>query len=420
MILNDKSEYCCLTKGSHKVLNVKCDFGATIKCRDIMRKQYKTIVRDRKLSEGKDMCFFCSRLLKYSGRKNPNCKYKFDDNFFESIDSEEKGYFLGWIASDGSVSGSTITISIHKKDIDVLEKLVDIFCKDLPIAERKDNQVSISINSKRISKNVCEHLGIDPGKKSNIIKFPHHISYKWEFLRGYFDGDGHVCKINNRRYPRCGITSSSIDMLDGISNFISNSPHSRYKDRIELSGNNALDFLGKLYNDASIYMARKRDLYLDWCAWVPSLSGNGAHGKNLLFKWNKARVDAVAPSKDRVSDSGYDLVVLEKVKTFGNVELWDTGIKITPEFGWYFDMVPRSSIIKTGYMLANSIGIIDRTYVGNIMVPLVKIDDNAPPISSGDRLVQLIPRPIIHAEIEEVDELDDTDRGKGGFGSSGK
>jgi dUTP pyrophosphatase len=93
---------------------------------------------------------------------------------------------------------------------------------------------------------------------------------------------------------------------------------------------------------------------------------------------------------------------------------------VQPAFGWYFEVVPRSSIAKTGYMLANSVGVIDRGYVGEILVPLVKIDPNAPDIVLPARIAQLIPRPIISAQLELVEEIASTPRGQGGFGSSGR
>ena len=139
-----------------------------------------------------------------------------------------------------------------------------------------------------------------------------------------------------------------------------------------------------------------------------------------MIHFKKTRCDAVAPFKKIKSDSGYDLTVLQRIKTIGNVELYDTGIAVKPPSGYYFDLVPRSSIIKSGYILANSVGIIDADYRGSIKVPLIKIDDTKPNLETPIRLVQLIPRKIEHFEVLEVQELDDTVRGSNGFGSSGK
>ncbi|MCH2111008.1 MAG: dUTP diphosphatase, partial [Polyangiaceae bacterium] len=99
--------------------------------------------------------------------------------------------------------------------------------------------------------------------------------------------------------------------------------------------------------------------------------------------------------------------------------LYGTGLIVEPPYGWYFDVVPRSSIIKTGYLLANSVGVIDRSYRGELMIPLLKIDPKAPEISLPRRIAQLIPRPIVHMPVAEVQQLGATQRGNGGFGSTG-
>ena len=100
--------------------------------------------------------------------------------------------------------------------------------------------------------------------------------------------------------------------------------------------------------------------------------------------------------------------------------LYDTGIKVSPSFGWYFDVVPRSSIIKSGYILANSVGVIDSQYKNSIMIGLVKIDQTMPDIELPMRIAQLIPRQRTHAEPIVVNEkdFDNSLRGLGGFGST--
>lgn len=423
MILNDKKDYLDLEIGSHNILNISCDLHISDKCRGSYRKEYRTIIRDRNRNDNKDICLYCSRELKFSGRSNPNCKYKnINDNYFNNIDTEFKAYILGYAAGDGHLSPKgSLAIEIGEVDETILGGIRSHFDEIIPIKQR-DGKVCLTINSKQIVNDMCEHLGIKPGNKSHTVKFPKLSSDEltYAFIRGLFDSDGSVSdpRINKTRYPKANITTVSKEMLGGLSSYIK-IPHSTTNDQIIFSGNNALDFMYNLYDKAKIYLSRKRDLYLDWAMWVPSLGGNGTYGKEILFKWNKTRADAIPPSKARASDSGYDLVVLEKVKQFGQVELWDTGVKILPDYGWYFDMVPRSSIIKTGYMLANSVGIIDRTYTGNVMVPLIKIDPNSPALQAGARVVQIIPRPVVHVEIEEIDDIEDTDRADGGFGSTG-
>ena len=136
------------------------------------------------------------------------------------------------------------------------------------------------------------------------------------------------------------------------------------------------------------------------------------------FRYTLNTEGAVPPSKVRVSDSGYDLTLIRLVKKVGDVEFYDTGVSVTPPFGYYFDMVPRSSISKSNYMLANNVGIIDASYTGNIIVPLRNFGTET--LELPCRMVQIIPRRIEHFEPIQVDKLPNTNRGDGGFGSSGK
>lgn len=414
-------------------VQVTCEYEVSPKCVKTHTISKRAEQQNRKRNSGSYICFYCSRTLTHSGRNNPNCIYNFDDRFFENIDSPEKAYILGIIASDGYVNKSSIRISLMKYDYQILVKVLNVICPE-KTTKLIEDQVYISFDSKQMSKDICRHLSISPGKKSDCVNFPSNsISDELmvHFIRGFFDGDGWVSNIrkNKKSYPTCGIGGNSKNMIFSIYEFM-NISGTRSQDGsgsfyIEYSNNNALDFMGKIYEDLSsgLFLRRKLELFEDWCAWVPSLSGSGMWGNNPYFKWSKTRKDAVSPQKSRISDSGFDITLLEKIKTFGEVGFYTTGIKIQPSFGWYFDLVPRSSIVKSGYMLANGVGVIDRTYIGPILVPLIKVDKSQKDIELPCKLVQLIPRPIIHIEPVYVDnecDLDSTQRGEGGFGSTGK
>lgn len=131
--------------------------------------------------------------------------------------------------------------------------------------------------------------------------------------------------------------------------------------------------------------------------------------------------NAVLPSKSRASDTGYDLTLISIVKRVhidtGDVVFYGTGVAVTPPRGYYFDLVPRSSMSKQGIMLANSVGIIDRTYRGEIIVPIKYVGGKN--LELPAKVVQLIPRAISHFDVEQVTSLDDTARSGGGFGSTG-
>jgi dUTP pyrophosphatase len=133
---------------------------------------------------------------------------------------------------------------------------------------------------------------------------------------------------------------------------------------------------------------------------------------------------AVLPSKCNASDVGFDLTIIKehKIVREGCVIMYDTGIKLQVPSGYYVEVVPRSSLSKTGWVLANSIGIIDNTYTGNILVALARIDAYAEQIVMPFKGFQLIIReqcfPIIHDMTGEEQLIPVTVRGGGGFGST--
>jgi dUTP pyrophosphatase len=139
-----------------------------------------------------------------------------------------------------------------------------------------------------------------------------------------------------------------------------------------------------------------------------------------VIKIQLSRPDAIFPTKGHPTDAGYDLTIVEKLsKLSENVYLFDTGVRVAPPSGYHVEIVPRSSISKTGWMLANSIGIIDESYRGSIMIALRRIDHKAPFPPLPSRVAQMIVRKTEDVELELVDELSTTERGEGGFGSTG-
>jgi dUTP pyrophosphatase len=151
---------------------------------------------------------------------------------------------------------------------------------------------------------------------------------------------------------------------------------------------------------------------------------------NLTAQFKKTREDAVIPTRAHPSDVGYDLtaVAVEKNFVHGNMTagiatwIYDTGIAVKPPDGYYFEIVARSSIYKTGWFLANGVGTIDPSYTGSIRIalnPIANFDIIQPPIPPF-KICQLVLRPALYPILEEVEDLDDTERGEGGFGSTDK
>ena len=175
-------------------------------------------------------------------------------------------------------------------------------------------------------------------------------------------------------------------------------------------GSNALEFLQVLYPGEEFYLHfTENELLKEPLTNYPTCN----------FK--KHMENAVTPIKTNTSDVGYDLTIVAIKKVINSkCTLYTTGISIDIEHGWYTEIVPRSSIIKSGYMLANSIGIIENSYRGELMIALVKIDDEAEPIELPFKCCQLLIKKQHYARMREVDNLDNSQtlRGDGGFGST--
>ena len=123
------------------------------------------------------------------------------------------------------------------------------------------------------------------------------------------------------------------------------------------------------------------------------------------------------------TDSGYDLYCPETVQVSPHtVGTLDFKIRCSPNFqrvsGYY--LYPRSSISKTPLMMANSVGIIDHGYRGNIMAKVYNTSDQVYEVKKGERLFQLCMPSLEPFSVVFVTELDSTERGTGGFGSTTK
>jgi len=130
------------------------------------------------------------------------------------------------------------------------------------------------------------------------------------------------------------------------------------------------------------------------------------------------------PKRGHETDAGIDLTVMAIDQKSTNIFFFDTGISIQLSSGYYAEIVPRSSITKTDFFLANSVGIIDPDYRGRIFMPFRYIG-NSNSIDAAEKLIhkrigQLIVRKLESCRIKIVDSLDNTERGVNGFGSTGK
>lgn len=147
----------------------------------------------------------------------------------------------------------------------------------------------------------------------------------------------------------------------------------------------------------------------------------------MKVRVKKLNPNAVIPFKTHDSDFCYDCVAVSREEIAPNVYKYGLGLafEIVREDGSVetvmdLDARPRSSVWKTGMVLSNCTGTIDESYRGEVCAIFYHVLPDMPIYEVGDRVVQICLGKTEQIEFEETDELTSTERGTGGFGSTGK
>lgn len=145
----------------------------------------------------------------------------------------------------------------------------------------------------------------------------------------------------------------------------------------------------------------------------------------MQLKFKKLSDKAVLPSKAHATDAGLDLTctsINTMVNECGQLLLqYHTDIAVEIPEGYVGLLFPRSSVCKKSLSLTNSVGVIDAGYRGEIMAVFRNTTDVIPAVyKEGERFAQLVIIPIPDVQPIEVEELSESDRGEGGYGSSDK
>ena len=139
---------------------------------------------------------------------------------------------------------------------------------------------------------------------------------------------------------------------------------------------------------------------------------------NMQIRIKRRKPEAVLPTYANNGDAGLDMTCINVFETDDYIE-YETGISMQIPSGWAGFLFPRSSISKKDLILANSVGVIDSGYRGQINFRFKKTKEKSEKIYGvGDKIGQIIFMPVPRVNFEEVHELDDTERGEGGFGST--
>lgn len=201
-------------------------------------------------------------------------KYKFDFSYFDNIDNQKKAYILGFLYADGNndMKRGRITIGLHRKDREILEKISNtIYGKDY-VKNRKYGRRQIStlvFHSRKFSETLFTHGCIN--RKSLVLQYPMHLddTLFFHFIRGYFDGDGCIC---GRKQLKFSLVSTK-DFLDIVKHKIENKLNIHCSESVcynkktwtlTVHGNKQVKkLLDFIYEDASLYLERKHTRYIN-------------------------------------------------------------------------------------------------------------------------------------------------------------
>lgn len=151
--------------------------------------------------------------------------------------------------------------------------------------------------------------------------------------------------------------------------------------------------------------------------------------KYEVLKNKYTGVEGIVEKKTKFA-AGYDVINTGPTIIVKPGQLYEIplGIKIQPEMGYYTEVYLRSSLAKRGLALVNSVGILDYDYRGECKLIVTAWNFAEPQgysgkgvvLESGERVAQIIPRKEVPSTWIKVDKVDDTERGDGAFGSTGK
>jgi len=378
---------------------------------------------------------------------------RINEDFFKFVDTPLKAYILGLVAFNSNTDNDTLNVSIklnNVKEHDNNNKSISYgYYKDLKSEDRKNYPyfnnidvliehlkelgnvkytengcingiVDLTIKSQKIKDDIARHLDI----KDNIDKDLKDCDLS-EIITMWYNEDVNICNQFVKAYIEkyASIICDSINItfyneksadsliklyeipynrMQGINNVV-----------IQYNSVNMIDLLGMLYSNCDC------PYYNNYIYTYNNRDGNSIPSIKVFKECD----EAVIPSKARYSDAGYDLTIIKEYKRLtSNTIIYDTGIKLEIPNGYYVEIVPRSSISKSGYILANNVGIIDQGYRGNLYIALAKINDEMPDLTLPYKCCQMIVKKQVYSKLVYCGSgsaIGNSSRGTGAFGSTG-
>lgn len=213
--------------------------------------------------------------------------YKINENFFESIDTQERAYVLGlWYADGYNALNKRIVLTLQASDKEILEKVSKAMESTIPVHIRTykhewypkgKTSAYLEIARKKMSLDLAA-LGCGQ-KKTDRIRFPSFIpvQYQRHFIRGFMDGDGCIYKRVSGRYTNFTVTFiGNPDFIEDLRRVIGarfgrtycvSKQYGKIKTLHIVGNKQSREFLDWIYQDASIYLERKHYLYEDLKKW---------------------------------------------------------------------------------------------------------------------------------------------------------
>ena len=371
------------------------------------------------------------------------------DDFFNVIDTPLKAYIIGLIVFNKTDYEDNIKVEIklnNVKEHDNNNKCISYgYYIDLKNEDKKhypyfnnidllvkqlgkvgyvkyteenciNGVIELTITSQNIKDEIGKHITINNCKDCDLSEFitkcyNEDANKCNQFVRAYIEKYASIIydNINITFYNEN--TANSIIKLYDI-------PYIRQKNInnqvIQFNSVNMIDLLGMIYSN---YDCPYYNNYI--------YTYNNRDGRSIpCIKVFRDDDSAVIPYKSRYSDAGYDLTIIKEYKKLNsNTVIYDTGIKLEIPNGYYVEIVPRSSISRSGYILANNVGIIDQGYRGNLYIALTKINDECLDLTLPWKCCQMIVKKQIYSKLVLCDsvqgDIENSNRGTGAFGSTG-
>ena len=371
------------------------------------------------------------------------------EDYFNIIDTPLKAYIIGLIAFNKTDKEDNINVEIklnNVKEYDNNMRYVSYgYYKDLKDEERKhypyfnnidilvkhlekvgdvkyteqsciNGIIELTITLQNIKDDIAKHVTLNNCKDTDLSAFitkcyNEDANKCNQFVKAYIE------KYASIIYDNINITFYNDNTADSIIKLY-DIPCIRQKNInnqvILFNSVNMVDLLGMIYSN---YDCPYYNNYI--------YTYNNRDGKSIpSIKVFTDDDSAVIPYKSRYSDAGYDLTIIKEFKKLNSdTVIYDTGIKLEIPNGYYVEIVPRSSISRSGYILANNVGIIDQGYRGNLYIALTKINNDCPDLILPWKCCQMIVKKQIYSKLvfcdSRQDEIEKSNRGTGAFGSTG-